>query len=353
MENTYIYPIFYIRYNTDEELNTKINILSAPLIGGADNVSQYNTSGYAVQFSPSDKIYPYMDDYSDFKQQVIECVNPMSIEQINKIVNDFINYGQDILYNKLLNVFCYFIGPNGEDLTKSVWNNSTKINRDNRRNIEASPITIKNIPQETYSAIENEYTNYNVYEYMPYELNDVQYLDIIDMIPEKINKDKIMIKETVEGAKYYCVFKIPIFSTEEDEKKDSVYKAKKLLKKMFKIEFNDKPESEGGDRYRQSIESDSGVNYQWIITTNPIDREKAISIADAALSYGTKSLILNLNDGNIQINIEVDILDSIADADITKRSHNLNKAISDISLHTDMNSLVSNVETFNSQMDQY
>lgn len=343
IENTGVYPVFYIRYTDNEDLQRKLNLLSAPLNAGDGYETAYDApqSGYGVSFDASDKMYPYMDDFSDYKQQVIECANALSETQINKIVDEFVNYGQDILFNNNLNVFCYFVGDNGEDLTKSVWNNSIKVNREMKRNIQSTPITPKPIPEPQLDMYDMDmaYLSIDPLEYV---------MDI-----ENKNEDKKVIKENVDGAKYYCIFKIPIFSPNPEDTKDSVSVAKKLLKKAFKIKFTDKPERDGGDKYRQSIETDSGVNYQYIILSEPIGRDTALHMAKSAVNYGTSSLRLNLYDKDMSITIDFDVVDSIQDYDIPKRARSLNQTLQDMSMRNNMDSLVMGVDTFNKELEEY
>ena len=85
-----VFPIIYIKYRNDEELQKSLNILSSQLSVGTGN-ENYNDktlpSGYGIKFSDMEDIrYPYQTDFDDFKQLVIQCVYGLSEEQIEKIV---------------------------------------------------------------------------------------------------------------------------------------------------------------------------------------------------------------------------------------------------------------------------
>lgn len=323
-----VYPIFYIEYNTDSELKSKIDMLSAPVNSGDGNAgySDLPVNGYGIIFSSNDKKYQYAYDFDTFKKLVIECENPLSEEQISKIVKNFLPFGQDILYNRKLGIYCYFVGSDASDLTKSVINTYRRMENQMKRNLNANQVQLKKLPNYTGNYL--DYSDVDTFaSIIPPSETEVIAIQMESVKP---------IKESKDGIDYYPVFKIELHGIEDEE---TVSAIKKYMSKTFKIKFSK------DDETALTNDEGAGRRYQEINCVNPIPEDSLESFGKSLKNYAKISGISVDTAGANQF-VRVQVFDKMPSTTPGSQARDVTFDFSKKYLKADLDSIYAGVEDF-------
>jgi hypothetical protein len=317
-----IYPIFILDYFTEDEFRNKI---------------AYLMNEYSIEFNDKDKRYPYANDYSDFKKYVIECVNPLTDEQAKKFISNTEPYGMDMLYNEKFG-YIYFVGDNGEDLTKNTINKYNEIIQASERDLNNSEIQRKTIGDNQMEVFVPDYED----EYgFPNDMSN--YMPTED--DKEININITIKKEAQTQLKAHPVFKVKVPLSDAGTDNNMFDNAIQYLKKHAKIKFSDK------DLIFNDPHKDQFFEYHTIYCAEPIeygnaDNETLKALASLSEDFGQKeryirgkALSTNQNPEKAQeenskyIGLEIymsfvdNIYEGMSEFDLLARVNNLTKNV--------------------------